>query len=99
MAVFIKPVNKTLVVEREPTPENKNEFGILVPDSVKSIGVSTSCVVKLVACEEKSPYEKYEGQKLLVRTSMIEDVDIKGAKGSFISENGVIAVIAESGIL
>lgn len=98
MAVFIKPVNKTLLVEREPVPEKKNEFGILVPGAIKAVN-TTNCYVKLVACEDKSPYEKYEGKTLLVRAAMLEDVDVNGTKGTFISESGVIAIISHSGML
>lgn len=97
MAVFIKPVNKTLLVERETVPEKKNEFGILVPETKQK--AENNCYVKLVACEDKSPYEKYEGKTLLVRAAMLEDVDVNGTKGTFISESGVIAIISYSGML
>jgi len=97
MAVFIKPVNKTLLVEREPVAEKKNEFGILMPEPIKVLNFP-NCVVKLIACEEKSAYEKYEGKKLLVRSSMLEDIEVSGTKGTFMSENGVIAIISESGM-
>ena len=97
MAVFIKPVNKTLLVQREQVPEKKNEFGIIVPSSTQKI--EHNCYVKLIACEDKSPYEKYEGKTLLVRTAMLEDVDVNGTKGTFISESGVIAIISYSGML
>lgn len=97
MAIFIKPVNKTLLVEREPVSEKKNEFGIIIPETKQK--VENNCLVKLIACEEKSIYEKYEGQNLLVRAAMLEDVEIKGTRGTFLSESGVIAVVAESGML
>ena len=97
MAVFIKPVNKTLLVEREPVAEKKNEFGILVPETKQK--VENNCYVKLLACDDKSPYEKYEGKTLLVRTAMLEDIDVNGTKGTFIPESGVIAIISYSGML
>lgn len=97
MAVFIKPVNKTLFVEREQIQEKKNEFGILVPTTTQKI--ENNCYVKLISCEDNSPYEKYEGKTLLVRAAMLEDVDVNGTKGTFISENGVIAIISYSGML
>ena len=97
MAVFIKPVNKTLLVERDAVPEKKNEFGIIVPESKQK--VENNCIVKLLACEDNSQYEKYEGKRLLVRTAMLEDVETNGTKGTFISESGVIAIISYSGML
>lgn len=98
MAVFIKPVNRTLLVEREPVPEKKNEYGILMP-ATSPQKVEHNCHVKLVASEDKSFYEKYVGKTLLVRASMLEDVEVNGTKGTFISENGVIAIISYSGML
>jgi len=95
MSVFIKPVNKMLLVKREPVPEKKNEFGIMIP-SAGLPKVENVATVTLVAGEECSLYERYVGQNLLVNAHMLQDLDIKGAKATFISENGVIAVIAES---
>lgn len=97
MAVFIKPVNRTLLVEREPVPEKKNEFGIIVPVSTQK--VENNCHVKLLGAEENSAYEKYVGKTLLVRSLMLEDVEVNGTKGTFISETGVIAIISYSGML
>lgn len=98
MAIFIKPVNKMLLVEREPVPEKKNEFGILMPVSINKI-IEQNTIVKLVSTSEDSIYEKYEGKKLLVHSSMLEDINVKGTTGTLISENGVIAIISESGML
>ena len=97
MAVFIKPVNKTLLVQRQAVQEKRNEFGIVVPATISK--VENAVIVRLVACEEKSSYEKYEGQNLLVNAHMLQDVDVKDAKATFISENGVIAILPESGNL
>ncbi len=93
MTVLIKPVNRTLLVEREPVEEKKNEFGILMPTTTQK--VENNCIVKLLAAEDNSIYQKYEGKKVLVRTAMLEDVEIKGTKSTFISESGVIAILLE----
>lgn len=97
MTMFIKPVNKTLIVEREPIPEKKNDFGIIVPDSGRV--APRNSVVKLIGSEDNSYYEKYVSQNLLVHTNMLEDFEVRGVKGTLLPENGVIAVIAESDIL
>jgi len=55
--------------------------------------------VTLVAAEPNSSYEKYESQKLLVRASMLEDIEFRGTVATFLSESGVIAIIAESEFL
>ena len=94
--MFVKPVNKMLVVKKEPEPEKKNDFGIIVPDMTPKV---SNIVVTLIAAETNSLYEKYEGQKILVRSNMIEDFDIKGSKITLAPENSVIAVIAESDLL
>lgn len=99
MTVFIKPVNRTLLVEREPVVEKKNDLGIILPESTKPTTISSGTIVKLIASESDSLYSKYEGQNLLVRSSMLEDIETKGAKGTFISETGVIAIISYSGLL
>lgn len=97
MAIFIKPVNKTLLVEREPVPQKKNEFGIIVPTSSQKL--EHACHVKLLASEDKSQYEKYIDKTLLVRAAMLEDVEVNGVKATVIAEAGVIAIISYSGML
>jgi len=97
MTMFIKPVNRMMVVKRDPEPEKKNDLGIFIPDSSKQ--TERNITVTLEACEEKSVYEKYEGQRILVRANMLEDLDIKGNKITLLPENGVIAIIAESDLL
>jgi len=97
MTMFIKPVNRMMLVEKEPEHQKNNDLGILIPDSVKQ--TERNVVVHLVSCDAGSVYEKYEGQNLLVRANMLEDFEIKGNRFTLLSENGVIAVIAESDLL
>ena len=98
MSLFIKPVNRTLLVKREPVQEKKNDLGIIVPFTTTT-KIENNVVVTLVAAEPNSSYEKYESQKLLVRASMLEDIEFRGTVATFLSESGVIAIIAESEFL
>ena len=92
--IFIKPVNRMLLVKREPIPEKKNNLGIILPES--STKVEKNVIVELIAAEEASMYRKYESQKILVHAAMLEDFELKGTRVTIVPENGVIAIISES---
>ncbi len=93
MPTKLTPVNKMLVVEKENSISKQEELGFVLPERVV-ITRHTNAVLK--SASEGSLFERYVGQKLVIVTSMMEDIEVKGTKHTIIPENGVVAVIAES---
>lgn len=94
MSIKLTPVNKMLLIEREKQQKQKpDEFGFVLPEKVV---LTKHAVVNLVSASESSQYERYVGQKLLVNNSMIEQVEVNNSIFNLISENGVVAIVAES---
>jgi len=93
MAFKLTPVNKILVVEREQVQEKQEDRPFILPTKVVLTRHSN---VTLKNAGEGSQFERYVGQKMVVVTSMIEEVDVNGEKHLILPENGVVAIIAES---
>lgn len=93
MPTKLTPVNKMLVVEKESNSNKQEDLGFVLPERVV---ITRHSNVVLKSASEGSLFERFVGQKLVVVTSMMEDIEVKGTKHTIIPENGVVAVIAES---
>jgi len=89
----LTPVNKILVIEREEEKKQEEDRGFVLP----TIKVADRHItVTLKTAGEGSNFSRYEGSKLVVVSSMIEEITVAGNKFHILPENGVVAVAAES---
>lgn len=93
MATKLTPVNKILVIEREQSAKKQEDRPFILPEKVI---ISRHSNVLLKNVGEGSQFERYVGQKIVVVTAMIEEIEVNGDKHLVIPENGVVAVVAES---
>lgn len=94
MSTKLLPVNKMLFVEREqPPPKKADQFGFVLPEKVD---MSKHVCVVLRGTSEGSQFEKYIGSKIVVMQNMLDTVEFNKQFFQIISENGVVAIIAES---
>jgi len=85
------PLNRHLVVE--PIAEQKKESGVLVPDDFRT-EESEYSLVSLVRAPDDFGVEVY-GQKLVVPTHMIQEINVFGEKKHVVLENHVIAIVED----
>ena len=91
--MHLKPVNRHLLVE-PITEEEQEETGVLVPKEYNVQNPFTSCRVVSIApdCSRNA----LRGDIVVVRTSMLEEVSVRGTLFYLVLDNHVIGVVDDS---
>jgi len=88
---MLRPMNRHLVVQ--PIVEQKKESGVLVPDDFVSNESEHSLVELVSAAPDVGPL--FVGQKLVVPTHILQEIDIFGEKFHVVLINHVIGVLED----
>jgi co-chaperonin GroES (HSP10) len=86
---MLRPMNRHLVVQ--PILEQKKESGVLVPDDFLTNESEHSLVELISASPDVSSL--FIGQKLVVPTHMLQEIDIFGQKFHVVLINHVIGIL------
>jgi len=95
MATFI-PRNRYLKIQRQPSVEDTVEdLGLVLPTSYEA-PKSTHEVVYIVEISPDPKPSFYQGQRAVVVSQMIEDIEVEGEIVSVVLENYVIGVLSDT---
>ena len=92
MTTFV-PRNRYLRIQRQPTTEETVEnLGLVLPEGYES-PKSTHEVVEIVELSPDTKPSFQRGQRALVLSQMIEDIEVGGEVISLILENHVVGIL------
>tara|TARA_R100000808_G_C2091159_1_gene111546 strand:- start:285 stop:563 length:279 start_codon:yes stop_codon:yes gene_type:complete len=90
---MFKPRNRYLRIERQPSEEETaDNLGIILPQEYQAPTQTYEVVTILELSPDSKPYYK-KGQKAVVLSQMIEEVEIEDEAVILILENHIIGVL------
>jgi len=90
--MHFKPVNRHLLVE-PLTEEDQKETGVLLPEEYSVQNPFTCCRVAAIA--DDCSRTALRGDIVVIRTSMLEEVNVKGGTFYLVLENHVMGITSD----
>jgi len=87
-----KPVNRHLLVERLVEQE-KDETGVLLPEEYCTQSEYVSC--KILSISGDCSRDALRGDTIVVRNSMIEELNVQGTTFYLVLENHVMGITSD----
>ncbi len=90
---MFKPVNRhVLIKNRAPKNESETPMGILLPDDFKPTEERYICS-DVIDWAEDVRFNLVEGSKVVVDSSMIEEITVNNSTYSIIQDNYIVGII------
>ena len=90
---MFKPVNRhVLIKNRPPKIENEGPMGILLPDDFKPTEERYVCI-DVVDWAEDVRFKLVSGSKVIVDSTMIEEITVNNSTYSIIQDNYIVGII------
>ncbi len=90
---MFKPVNRhVLIKNRTPKNESETPMGILLPDDFKPTEERYICS-DVIDWAEDVRFNLVEGSKVVVDSSMIEEITVNNSTYSIIQDNYIVGII------
>ena len=90
---MFKPVNRHVLIKNKPPKiENESPMGILLPDDFKPTEERYICS-DVIDWAEDVRFNLVEGSKVVVDSSMIEEITVNNSTYSIIQDNYIVGII------
>ena len=90
---MFKPVNRhVLIKNRTPKNDSETPMGILLPDDFKHTEERYICI-GVIDWAEDVRFNLVEGSKVVVDSSMIEEITVNNSTYSIIQDNYIVGII------
>ena len=90
---MFKPVNRHILIKNKPPKiEKESPMGILLPDDFKPTEERYMCI-EVIDWAEDVRFKLVRGSKVIVDSSMIEEITVDNSTYSIIQDNYIVGIV------